>query len=151
MSGGNEDYLSPIDCATFIKHFNAALGNLNCLYTKIAASIAFAKRTSNCVGPSSWKESASCIAKSPPFWTSLKHFLEFWAGTKDWFLTPLKQKLIHSVCSNFEQLEEDTVTFSLIPPKWRGSLVIRSELRKFLPFWAFRDGFAPKMTKMWAL
>jgi hypothetical protein len=37
----------------------------------------FAKRrTSNCAGPRFWKESAGRIATSPPFWASLKHFLD---------------------------------------------------------------------------
>jgi hypothetical protein len=40
MSGRNEGYLLPIDCVTFIKLVDDALGNLNCLSTKVAAGIA---------------------------------------------------------------------------------------------------------------
>jgi hypothetical protein len=119
----NEDYLLLIDCVTFTKLFDAALGTLNYLSTKVAANIAFAKQTSNCVGLSSWKEFAGRVATSLPFCVSLKYFLEFWTGIKDWFLTPMKEQ--------FEQIEEKTVAFSQIPPKWPGSLDICSQLRKF--------------------
>jgi hypothetical protein len=50
------------------------------------------------------------------------------------FLTPMKQ--------NVQQIEEDTIAFSLTSPKWPGSLVVRSQLRELPTSWALRDDFA---------